>query len=412
MKILFVSDSTTVSGAEIVMLGIADALAAAGHRTFAYVQASNRRLCEAFAARRVPCTATRAYSRRLIRTTANPADLLMFARSFAAAAGELTALIRREQIDLIHSISYPAAIYAALAAARTGVPHVWHEHNIKAIHPANRALYRTIGNRCRWVIGPSDAVTANLARAGIDPRVRRTIYNGIDLARFAVPANGARSVLRRELGIAEGEHAIGLFGQMLPYKGHRTLLEAAPRVFSACPATRVFFVGALENPPYERALREIVSTRGLDDRVRFTGWRQDIHDVVAAMDVVVVATTTPEPAALMLMEAGAVGRPVIATRTGGTPEIIVDGETGLLFPPGDADALAYRIVHLLRDAPFAEALGRRARARVEERFSQRLHLAQMFDAYGIPSPASSAIADADDTRTFSALPPVRSLRFR
>jgi glycosyltransferase involved in cell wall biosynthesis len=304
---------------------------------------------------------------------------------------------RREQIDLINSISYPAAFYAARAAARTRVPHGWHEHNIKRIHPANRPVYRTIGNRCRWVIGPSGAVTGNLARTGINRRALRTIYNGIDLSRFTAPANDARNGLRRALGITEGEQAVALFGQMLPYKGHRTLLEAAPRVFSACPETRVFFVGALENPPYERELRQMISSLGLDDRVHFTGWRHDVHDVIAAMDLVVVGTTTPEPAALMLMEAGAVGRPVIATRTGGTAEIIVDGDTGLLFSPGDADALAYRMVQVLRDPSFAEALGRRARARVEARFSQRVHLERMFDAYGIPPSAAEppAIAAAD-----------------
>src|SRR4249920_3903910 len=119
MKVLFISDSTTVSGAEMVLLGCVDGLLANGHAAHGFVRATNQRLIEAFRCRGVPCTATSAFSDHLIRTTANPVALLAFARSFYAVSGEMAETIRSEQIDVIHSISYPASLYGAFAALRT-----------------------------------------------------------------------------------------------------------------------------------------------------------------------------------------------------------------------------------------------------------------------------------------------------
>jgi glycosyltransferase involved in cell wall biosynthesis len=381
MNVLFVSDSTTVSGAEMVLLATVDGLRANGDSAFGFLRATNRRLIDAFRNRGVTYTSTDAFSHQIIRTTTNPVDLLAFARSFYAVSGEMALAIRTQRIDVIHSISYPASLYAGFAAARTGTAHIWHEHNIKRIHRVNRVIYRKLGNACQWVLGPSNAVTGNLAAAGIEQTRLRTLYNGIDLRRFKNASTDRVDALRRELGVQDGERAVGLFGQMLPYKGHRTLIEAAPDILKTHPHARFFFVGALENPPYQRELQTLLEERGLSDRIRFTGWRDDVQDLIRAMDVVVIATTTPEPAALMLMEAAAMERPVVATRTGGTAEIVADEETGLLFPPGDASQLAARVGRILGNPDLGRTLGTRARARVERQFNLEQHLANMFEFY-------------------------------
>jgi glycosyltransferase involved in cell wall biosynthesis len=381
MKVLFVSDSTTVSGAEIVLLGCADGLQARGHSCHGFVRHSNSRLLDAFRDRGTPSTASIDYSDRIIRTTAHPIDLATFARSFYQVGRQMAHVVKAQGIDVIHSISYPASLYAAFAAAWTGKPHIWHEHNIKRIHPVNRLIYQTVARTCDWVIGPSDAVTSNLAAAGIDPVKLRTVYNGIDLRRFQNNDSVQIEALRRELGLLDGESAVGLFGQMLPYKGHRTLIEAAPEILRAWPRTRFYFVGALENPPYQQELEAALRSSGLVDRFHFTGWRADVQNIIRAMDVVVVATTTPEPAALMLMEAMAMERPIVATGTGGTPEIIADGKTGLLFRPGQAGHLSAQILRVLSDPFFARRLGATGRKRVETAFDHERHLDVMCDLY-------------------------------
>jgi glycosyltransferase involved in cell wall biosynthesis len=380
MNVLYVSDSTTVSGAEIVFLEYSEPLRCRGDGVFGFISRGNPRLAAALRDRGVPFHATGSYSPSVIRTTANPRALFTFTRSFYKVASEMRAVIRARQIDVVHSISYPASLYAAFACRAEGIPQVWHEHNIKRVHSANRLIYRAVGRTCAWVVGPSDAVTSNLGRAGIEAGKLRTVYNGIDLSRFTVSTLRPERI-RTELGVAAGELAVGLFGQMLPYKGHRTLIQAAPGILAANPATRFFFVGALENPPYEAELRGLLAASGLAERFTFTGWRGDVPDVMRAMDVVVVGTTTPEPAALALMEGMAMERPLVATATGGTPEIVVDGVTGLLYPPGDAAALAGCVQRLLACPETRLQFGRAGRARVEQHFARARHLEQMFALY-------------------------------
>jgi glycosyltransferase involved in cell wall biosynthesis len=378
-RVLLLSDSTTLSGAEVVLLGHVDRLRELGGMAHVFLAAENTRLQTALDLRGVPSTRCDRFSSTPLRTTANPIELVRFAVSLSSVARLLSDLVRRERPDLIHSVSYPASLYAALACRATGIGQIWHEHNIKRLHRFNRPIYRWVASTCHHVIGPSDAVTSNL-RLAIPPEKATTVYNGIDLARFRID-DGRAAAVRRELNIPEGTPAVGLFGQMLPYKGHETLIRAAPTILEAVPATRFFFVGALENPPYEAQLRAALANRSLADRFELTGWRQDVADVMRAMDVIVVATTTPEPAALSLMEAMAMGRPVVASRTGGTPEIVVDGETGVLVPPGDPVALAAATSRLLLDPAASRALGEAGRRRVEQHFTIERHLDRIVGLY-------------------------------
>ncbi len=393
MNILYVSDSTTVSGAEVVLFGYLDRFRPPAYTTRVFLHAANARLKTELDRRQVPWTATERYSRILLETRAHPGALGHYAWSFAGVARELRRVIRRHDIDLVHTISYPASLYAALAARSCGVPQIWHDHNIKRIHRVNRFLYRFAARSCPVVIGPSNAVTDNLARAGISRAKLRTVYNGIDLDRFAVD-DASVAAFRREMELEPGAQAVGLFGQMLPYKGHRTLIEAAPAILRDAPRTRFFFVGALENPPYEDELRASIAAAGLSRAITLCGWRGDIPVVLRAMDVVTVLTTTPEPAALGLMEAMAAGRAVVATRSGGTPEIVLDGETGLLVDPGDASAVAGAVAGLLKDEARRARLGRAGRLRIEERFTLARHLREMEEIYRAACPARDAGASA------------------
>ncbi len=387
MNILYLSDSTTVSGAEMVLLGYLDHFTPPEFSTHVFLHAANARLQNEVEARQRSWTATTAYSRILIETRANPAVVAHYARSFLRVRAEMTQVIRERKIDLVHTISYPASLYAAFAARHARIPQLWHEHNIKRVHRVNRHLYRFVARSCGAVVGPSRAVAENLARAGIDRRKLHTVYNGIDLKRFVVDDLEVARV-RRELGLVAGALAVGLFGQLLPHKGHRTLVDAATRIRRAVPHVRFFFVGALENPPYEKELRGAIDAAGLSAAFQFCGWRRDVPAVLRAMDVLAVPTTTPEPAALGLMEAMAASRPVVASRTGGTPEIVQDGETGLLVPPGDAAALADAAIALLGDERRRSAYGQAGRLRVEQEFTLARHLEQIQGLYREAAPAT------------------------
>ncbi len=380
MNILYVVDSTTVSGAENVVLQYIDALRPPAHRVHVFLAERNTRFQAALSERNTGFTTTRAFSERIVETTANPKALLQFSSAFVRVGRALAELIRTRNIQLVHSISFPASLYTAVAVRLARCPHVWHEHNIKKRHTFNPPLYRFTASSCSSIVGPSNAVTGNLAKFGINPSKLQTVYNGIDLSRFR-PNDRIATEIRNELGVAEDQIAIGLFGQMLPYKGHRTLIAAVEVLVSRYPNLRCFLVGALENPSYQEELKRLIEERGLTNRITFTGWRRDVPDVIRAMDVVVVATTTPEPAALALMEGMAMERPVVATDTGGTPEIVMDGQTGCLFAAGDASSLARALDRVLSDRELARRMGAAGRVRVETHFSMQRHLADMTALY-------------------------------
>ena len=205
------------------------------------------------------------------------------------------------------------------------------------------------------------------------------LYNGIDLAKFAPDDARARRV-RQELGWADdagGRAVRPAPASQRPRHADRRGAAIRARV----PGTRFVFVGALENPPYEAHLRARLATAGLTDAFQFTGWRTDVPDVMRAVDLLVVPTTSQEPAALSLMEGMAMGRPLVASRTGGTPELIVDGGTGLIFPPGDAAALGRQVAALLADPERRRRMGEAGRARMEREFTVEKHVAGMLDLY-------------------------------
>jgi glycosyltransferase involved in cell wall biosynthesis len=379
VRVLYVTDSPTVSGAEHVWFGYLPSLTPPAGAAHVFLDHRNPRLIKALDTRRTPYTLTSSFSRQMIQVTASPGALLEFGRAFSAVRRELRALIRGFRPDVVHSISVPACLYAATACRPEGVPQVWHEHNIKRIHAVNTQLYRYVASSCAWIVGPSKAVTDNLAKAGLDPRKLVPLYNGIDLRSFS-PDDGRAQAVRAELGFGTAP-VVGLFGQLLPHKGHMTLIDAAPAIRAQVPDAKFVFVGALENPPYEAQLRERIAAAGLTDAFVFTGWRTDVPHVMRAVDVSVVATTTQEPAALSLMETMSMGRPIVATRTGGTPEIVEDGVGGLIFPPGDAAALAALVGPLLRDPVRRAAMGAAGRARMEQHFTVERHVAGMMDLY-------------------------------
>jgi glycosyltransferase involved in cell wall biosynthesis len=377
VRVLFVTDSPTYSGAESVLLPCITRLPGEPH---VFLPSWNVRLREKLERHGVPYTLSGSFSRRVVETTANPLSLGASLRALLRVGREIHAEIRSRRIDVVHSNSYPASLYSATPAHLTGVRQIWHEHNIKRIHALNVGLYRFVGASSAWIAAPSAAVAGNLERAGLLKTKLRVVYNGIDLERFVLNSD-AISAARLSLGLGASERAVGLAGQMLPYKGHRTLIAAAPAVLARFPGTKFFFIGALENEPYEMELRRELAEAGLISRFTFTGWREDMPAVLGAMDVAVTATTTPEPAAVAIQEAMAAGRPVVASRTGGTSELVVENETGLLFDPADAAGAAAQICRVLGDSNMARRFGESGRKRAVASFSQERYVREMHELY-------------------------------
>jgi len=191
--------------------------------------------------------------------------------------------------------------------------------------------------------------------------------------RYHVVHDGARRAADQTPAPVQDDQRllVGLVGRITPWKGQHVFLRAASMVHRRFPNARFQIVGsALFNEiHYERYLHRLTASLGLEDVVEFTGFREDVPNLIAKMDLIVHASTTGEPFGQVIVEGMAAGKPIVATNGGGVPEIVVDGQTGLLVPMGNAPAMAKAICRFLADPARRAEAGRRGRQRVNERFT-------------------------------------------
>lgn len=244
-----------------------------------------------------------------------------------------------------------------------------------------RHLALPITSRLGYVTLPDAVVTVSrfvanyLLSAGVPQHKVETVYTGIDLARYQ--ADPAGPSLRGELNIPADAPLIGTVAILRRKKGHAELLEAVPAVLARFPEARFVFAG--DGPQTENLQRRIAEL-GLQQRVFLLGLRRDVVNVLQSLDLFVLPTHQ-EALGTAFVEAGALGLPAVATRVDGVPEIVVDGDTGLLVPVNDSPAIAAAICELLADPARRRAFGAAARARVQRQFSREAMVAGMLAVY-------------------------------
>ena len=273
-----------------------------------------------------------------------------------AVPARLAACVAGVKPDVVH-----AHLFHASAAARLfvrGVPVVCHVHVEERRLKGHMAAERLLARRAAAHICVSEAVAEHLVRRAHVPRGSvRVVRNAVELSRFEnLPP---RQAARRRLGLPEGP-LIGCVARLDRQKGISFLLRALARLREECGAgsARLALVG---DGPLRSRLERQARSLGVADAVVFAGEVPDVAPWLAALDIFVLPSLW-EGMPLALGEAMAAGRPVVATAVSGTPEMVRDGETGLLVPPGDPVALAGSLGRLLGDAPFAARLGRQAAA--------------------------------------------------
>ncbi|MBC7224879.1 MAG: glycosyltransferase family 4 protein, partial [Anaerolineae bacterium] len=259
-----------------------------------------------------------------------------------AQGGKILArLARAFGADLLHANVARAAAYAAWASVRAGVPLVWH---VRDVHDTRRPdewlLVQALSRVAEGIVCISRA-TARPLPAVARPKVR-VVPNGLDPAQFDL-ARAEPQALRARWGAAPEEVWVGAVGWLAPWKQVEHVVEMAQRVAQECPEARFVVVGEAAAPryaPYVASLKTR-AREALGERMRFVGAlpAEAMPSVMAALDLL-VHTARAEPFGRVLVEAMAMERPVVAYADGGVPEVVSDGETGCLVPPGDVDALA------------------------------------------------------------------------
>ena len=286
---------------------------------------------------------------------------------FSILVGALARQIARIRPHVVHSRNWGTieAVWAGRLARQCRVVHSEHGSEIAGGPAAEPRLKRMLRRAAYEAADRVMSVSYQLrelwaVRTGFAANRIQVIHNGVDTARFR-PNAAARQAMRRELNLGDGEVCIGAVGRLEPVKDHATLLGAAA-LLSARPDWKILMAGAGQQ---EAALREFARANPiLRGRVRFLGEITAIPELLNALDIYVLPSLS-EGISNSLLEAMATGLPVVASGTGGNPEVVVDGQSGLLFPVGHPEDLAAHLTVLLERPGTRAALGRQARERIQ-----------------------------------------------
>ncbi len=309
-----------------------------------------------------------------VRRPAFLASLLSGGVQAPAYLGQLRRAVRQFSPHVVHSNGFKMHLLSAYAPL-PDVPVVWHVHDYVRERPVTAPLLRLCASRCSTAVANSNSVADDLRSAFAPSLNVEAIYNGIDTEAFA--PNGPSLDLDRAAGLPpldKGAIRVGFLATFARWKGHEVFLRALSMLGPETPF-RGYVVGG---PIYQTngsqhtltELQNLAHTLGVNDKVGFTGFIDDPAAAIRSLDIVVHASTKPEPFGLVIVEAMACGKAVIVSNCGGASELVHDRVNALTHEPGDAEALAARIRELAGSPQLRSQLGEAARRTAEERFSR------------------------------------------
>jgi glycosyltransferase involved in cell wall biosynthesis len=301
----------------------------------------------------------------------DPLALILTAAAAIRYRGLLRALILSRGPDIVHSLNFKMHLLAACSRV-PGARLCWHLHDFVSNRTITKNLLQMLSDRPTWIVAISEAVARDMRSISKAPERIRTVLNAVDLKQFSPTGES----------VPPGtEPRVGLIATFARWKGHDVFLQA---VASLPFPVRAFIAGGgLYKTPGSQITTEEIQARaeslGIAEQVTLTGFLDDTAPLLRSLDVVVHASTEPEPFGLTIAEGMACGRAVVASLAGGVAEILIDGVNGLGHSPGDAQGLSAAMERLLRDPDLRKQYGAAARATAEERLDPQ-RMAQEFIA--------------------------------
>jgi glycosyltransferase involved in cell wall biosynthesis len=361
--ILFFDHTARLGGGEIALFNLVRALDYSRYLPVVVLGANGRfqeKLCNAgIETHVIPLDPTIGETRKEtlgLRSTLRAPMLL----GLAVYCWKLAAFIKQRRVDALHTNSLKADLLGALSARLAGVRLIWHVRDRidRDYLPAPAAkAFRWF---CRvlpdYVIANSAATMASLGmKAG---RRQSVVHDGVSEVSPSVSSAATQPMI------------VGLVGRIAPWKGQQVFLQAAHLVRQRFPNVRYQIIGSamFGEETYERELRALTSSLGLDDVLEFTGFLENVREAIGRLELLVHASITGEPFGQVVTEGMALGKPIVATNGGGIPEIVKHLRTGLLVSMGSAEEMAKAILWLLEDPMRARLMGEAGRERVHEHF--------------------------------------------
>jgi glycosyltransferase involved in cell wall biosynthesis len=293
---------------------------------------------------------------------------------------QLAKLLRRERVDVVHAHQYTPFFYAITARLLCRRPSILFMEHGRSFpdYPRRKRMVvnRLLLERRDRVVGVGEAVRqALIHNEGFPPKKVAVVYNGINLSAYS---NGSdRAAVRREIAVGDRDLVILQVARIDPLKDHATAVHTLEHLVRRRPDARLVLVG---EGPLLSEVRQLVADRNLSANVRFLGLRKDVGRLLSAADLFLLTSVT-EGIPLAVIEAMAAGLPVVATRVGGTGEVVEDGQTGLLAPAGDPEGLARSVLRIAEDPTLANRMGQRGRERAWVAFSEDQMLANYANLY-------------------------------
>jgi len=326
------------------------------------------------------------------------------AAALGSYAVRVASFAKRERVQIIHTNSMKAHFYGGVAGKLAGIPVVWHIRDFIDTSYLPRAAVSVVRFLARVLPSHVVAVSQSVMDQIHLPNAKdkrsaaseksTVVHDGLtedELGnRAPVTSNGAspRSGADREQSALKLPVRIGLVGRLAPWKGQHVFLQAAAKLIAAGYNAQFLIVGAplFGEHEYEKELHQMTARLNVGSKIEFLGFRKDVPAVLDTLDILVHASTSADPCPNTILEGMAHGLPVVGSNGGGVPELIVDGETGLLVPMGDADGLADALKLLLDDPAKARQFGRAGYVRVRQHFTSSRVASQIHEVYRRVSP--------------------------
>jgi len=275
-------------------------------------------------------------------------------------------LIKQNRIDFIHSHTWGTDFYGYWASKILRIPMITTIHNRYYIFEkwTRRFSYKAFISHIKKIVAVSKDIQDLLrGELKLSPQKVKLIYNGIDTRKFEYKKD--LEGVRKELNLSKGELVLGNVGNLREVKDHHTLILSFNRISFLFPQVKLLIIGEGE---LKSSLVKLCEELGLENKVLFLGHRKDVPSLLDLMDVFILSSRL-EGCSISILEAMASEKPVVATRVGGNPELVLEGKTGLLVPSAEPEKLAQKIILLIKDEKLRRKMGREGKKRVREKFS-------------------------------------------
>lgn len=372
MNIVFIHQSAELYGSDKTLLKLVTGLQEKGHRLRVMLPEDGP-LAEMLRSQHIQVFTAQVL--KLSRGMFRPLNLLMLPYHAVTSYRSIQKALGGQRPDLIYSNTL-AVLAGLLYSKFSGIPHVWHVHEIvRHPTPIRKLFTRLIRLKTNQLVIYNSHATKNFWEDHQDHRPSAVVWNGVEST--SLSSSKTAGTIKAELfKLPKSSLVIGLIGRINRWKGQNLLLDAFKELCRSNQQIGLVFVGSA--PPGQdflvHALEKQIVADGLSERVKIIPFQRQIGDVWAAIDIAVVPSTEPEPFGLVAVEAMLHEKPVVAAAHGGLAEIVADGETGFLFEPGNSAALVTALQILLNSPEKRLAMGSKGKHRAETQFGLKRYI--------------------------------------